>query len=153
MKTQHLNLEDGILEFENDMLIISDTEKNKSWGKILIIVSGLLSSVPSVIRSFFKKDYDDLWFFLVLVIIWIGFAIIEIYRRFKPSLIHNKEIPIENIQSIEFTYHRVRQLLTGKIFLKNNTARIITCTLQDLDESVFLDRLNELGVKSSQIKY
>ncbi len=153
MKTQHLNLEDGILEFDNNKLIISDTEKDKSWGKLLLVVSGLLYSVPNLIRSLSKKDDTDLWFFLVLVIIWTGFAFIEIYKRVKPNLVHNKEIPIDTIQSIKFTYHRVRQLLTGKILLKNNTARIITCTLQDLDESVFLDRLNELGVKSSQIKY
>ena len=153
MKTQHLNLEDGILEFDNNKLIISDTEKGKSWGKLFMIVSGLLYSVPNLIRSFGKKDDTDLWFFLVLVIIWTGFAFIEMYKRVKPNLVHNKEIPIESIQSIEFTYHRVRQVLRGRILLKNNTARIISCTLQDLNESVFLDRLGELGVKSSQIKF
>ena len=119
---------------------------------ILVSLSGLLYAVTNAIKDLNKKDYSSLWFFGLLTIIWTIITISEFYKRFKPNLITNRAIPIENIQSIEFTYHRVRQLLTGKILLKNNTARIITCSLQDLDESVFLDRLNELGVKNNGIK-
>ena len=146
MKTEHLSLDDGIIEIVEDMVIISDKAKQNRIIEILLIISSLCYGIPIAIKGFKDKDY----FFFVVGLIMTVLYIYEIIQQIKKGVFSNRlyisRVPIQTISSVTFQGNRFGFYLIGKISLENKKYREIRTTPKYMQESNFIETLKSKGI-------
>jgi hypothetical protein len=149
MKTQHLNLQDGIVEIHENALIVSDKAKQSRTIEILFFISSLFYAIPTAIKGFNDKDY----FFFVFGLLLAGFLLNDIAHQLKNGVIANRiyvsKIPFETIACITFESNRFGYVVIGKILLKDKKYREIRSNDRDLQESNFIEALINRGIEVS----
>ena len=74
MKTQHLSLDEGILTFTHNNVVIEDFAKKRENRNRLIMFSQILYAIPTTIRGF--KDEDFFFPFWVWYYLYFGFMLL-----------------------------------------------------------------------------
>jgi len=152
MKTQHLSLEDGVIEFLDDKIIITDKCRSRKIGRWVILLSWFLYSITTAIRGFMERDQGFFIFGVILSSIWLFAFIKETFTRIKATKVFDNQIEIKDIIKITFKSYRFGYLLKGRIDLKNNSFREIWCSPNELSDSEFEKLLNERGIEVLQNK-
>ena len=150
MKTQHLNLEDGIAEISGDTVTITDKSKSRKIGLWVLFISSFVYGLSSAIRGYRDNDRGFLVFGVLLSSFWL-FAIIKemlVVAQYKE--IFDTQIEMKDIITITFKNNRFGGVMTGKIKLANNRYREIRCSKIDLADSEFEDVLANKGVMVSR---
>jgi hypothetical protein len=97
MKTQHLNLEDGILEINNGKIIIADKSKLRYFSQNFLFLCSLLYAIGSSIRGYHEKDWQFFIFGVMLSSFWIVVFIKEIYKRIKATQIFDAQVELKEV--------------------------------------------------------
>lgn len=149
MKTQHLCLEDGILEFMDDKIIITDKGRSLKFSKSVIFITALIYSIATAIRGFREHDKGFFIFGILLSSFWIFVFIEETLKRIQSTEVFDNQIEIKDIIVITFQKKRFGADMKGKITLGNNRYREIRCSQNNLADSKFEDILSQHGITVS----
>lgn len=107
MKTQHLCLEDGILEFMDDKIIITDKGRSLKFSKSVIFITSLIYPIATAIRGFREHDKDFFIFGILLSSFWIFVFIKETLKRIQSTEVFDNQIEMKDIIVITFQKKRL----------------------------------------------
>ena len=132
MIIKYFNLFDGSLEFHDDKIIIFDKAEKRRISRFLSIITCLIYSITTLIRGYQRHDNINLWFGLILTVIWCLVIILE-RKEFQRQ---EREILLSNINQVKFSIDRLDGSVIAKILKTNGSQRKIKLTQeynQDFD--------------------
>lgn len=143
MDIKHFNLIDGSLEFYEKKVLIFDKARRNQIVNWIAAIGGLTYSIATLIRGYRLHDNENLWFGLILTILWILFLI---FRRQQFQKIEN-EIFLSNINRVTFSINKFDGSIVAKIRTKNNLQRRIKIAQEGNQDFEFKNLLVEHKIK------
>jgi hypothetical protein len=143
MDIKYFNLIDGSLEFYDKKILIFDKARRNRIAIWLVTIGGLTYSIVTLIKGYRLHDNENLWFGLILTILWI---LISIFRRKQFQKIEN-EIFLSNINRVTFSIDKFDGSIVAKIMTKNNLQRRIKIVQEDNQDFEFKNLLVEHKIK------
>lgn len=135
MKNEHYILENGVLEIQEQTLIVDDVEK-KQWKTELLISSVLLLwGIVKLWEGIKKDDYFKMLFGVGM----LGVAAFSLWVN-RVRITTQAEIPLTDIVKIEINTKKPDKWIYGRILLKNKKVRIILIN-EEFDKARFIEDL------------
>lgn len=141
MKNEHYILENGVLEIQEQTLIVDDVEK-KQWKTELLWVSFFLLLGGAKLWDGIKKD-DYFKMFLGIAMLVLGAFSLWVNRV---RITTQAEIPLTDIVKIEINTKKPDKWIYGRILLKNKKVRIILIN-EEFDKARFIEDLRPRDIQ------
>lgn len=135
MKNEHYILENGVLEIQEQTLIVDDVEK-KQWKTELLFVGFFLLLGSAKLWEGIKKDD---YFKMFLGVAMLGLAAFSLWVN-RVRITTQAEIPLTDIVKIEINTKKPGKWIYGRILLKNKKVRIILLN-EEFDKARFIEDL------------
>lgn len=135
MKNEHYILENGVLEIQEETLIVDDVEK-KQWKTELLISSVLL--LWGIVKLWDGIKKDD-YFKMLFGVGMLGMAAFSLWVN-RVRITTQAEIPLTDIVKIEINKKKPDKWIYGRILLKNKKVRTILLN-EEFDKARFIEDL------------
>jgi len=143
MGIKYFNLVDGSLEFQEEKILIFDKARRNQISTLLVTIGGLIYSAATMIKGVRLKENGNLWFGLILTVIWV---LILIFNRKRFQKIDN-EIFLSEIDMVTFSSNKVDGSTIANIMTKKNLKRKIKIVPEDNQDIDFKNLLTAHHIK------